>query len=106
MTAAAVLSLGLGMGGTTTMYAGAPDVVGRTLGANGATLVIVGVAPPSFFGPKVGSWFDVAVPLAERTRRCRPTHVRRVLSRRWGSRASNSHPGDRPCCASSTIGRS
>jgi predicted permease len=45
-------------------FGAAPDVVGRTLRVNGASVTIVGIAPASFFGPEVGRSFDVAVPLA------------------------------------------
>jgi putative ABC transport system permease protein len=44
-------------------YGGAADAVGRTLALNTVPLTIVGVTPPSFFGPTVGSSFDVAVPI-------------------------------------------
>jgi predicted permease len=41
-----------------------PDVVGRTLSINRTPFTIVGVTPPSFFGPTVGRTFDVVVPLS------------------------------------------
>ena len=44
-------------------YGGAADAVGRTLTLNGVPFTIVGVTPPSFFGPTVGRSFDVAVPI-------------------------------------------
>jgi putative ABC transport system permease protein len=44
-------------------YGGAADAVGRTLRLNGLPFTIVGVTPPSFFGPTVGRSFDVAVPI-------------------------------------------
>jgi predicted permease len=45
-------------------FAGAPDVIGRTLSLNRTSFTIVGVAPPEFFGPVVGRTFDVIVPLS------------------------------------------
>ena len=42
-------------------YGGAADAVGRTLVLNGVPFTVVGVTPPSFFGPTVGRSFDVAV---------------------------------------------
>jgi predicted permease len=44
-------------------FGGAADAVGRTLPLNGVPFTIVGVTPPSFFGPTVGRSFDVAVPI-------------------------------------------
>ena len=43
-------------------FAGAPDVVGRTLTLERVPVTIVGVTPPGFFGMNVGRSFDVAVP--------------------------------------------
>jgi predicted permease len=44
-------------------YDGAADAVGRTLRLNGVPFTVIGVTPPSFFGPTVGRSFDVAVPI-------------------------------------------
>ncbi|MEO6526612.1 MAG: ABC transporter permease [Gemmatimonadaceae bacterium] len=44
-------------------YGGDPGVVGRTINLNRAPYTIIGVTPPSFFGPEVGRAFDVAIPL-------------------------------------------
>lgn len=44
-------------------YAGAADVIGRTITLDRVAFTIVGVAPPDLFGIIVGSTFDVAVPL-------------------------------------------
>jgi predicted permease len=44
-------------------FGGAADAVGRTLSLNGVPVTIVGVTPPSFFGPTVGRSFDVATPI-------------------------------------------
>lgn len=44
-------------------YGGSPDVVGQGLVLSQTAFTIVGVMPPSFFGPEVGRSFDVAVPL-------------------------------------------
>ncbi|HVQ29347.1 MAG TPA: ABC transporter permease, partial [Vicinamibacteria bacterium] len=44
-------------------FGGAADVVGRSLALNGVPFTIVGVTPPSFFGPMVGQSFDVAAPI-------------------------------------------
>src|SRR5262249_39643514 len=42
---------------------GDPNVVGRKLTLDGHSVEIIGVTPPSFFGPEVGRFFDIAVPL-------------------------------------------
>ena len=42
---------------------GDAGVVGRTVSLDGHSVPIVGVTPPTFFGPEVGRFFDVAVPL-------------------------------------------
>jgi predicted permease len=44
-------------------FNGAADVVGRQLLLDRVSFTIVGVTPPSFFGPAIGRSFDVAVPL-------------------------------------------
>jgi predicted permease len=44
-------------------FGGAADAVGRSLSLNGVPFTIVGVTPPSFFGPSVGRSFDVAAPI-------------------------------------------
>jgi len=44
-------------------FGSAPDVIGRTLALNRIPFTIVGVTPPEFFGPTVGSTFDVALPI-------------------------------------------
>ena len=41
----------------------APDIVGTRLLVDKTPVTIVGVAPPSFFGPTVGRAFDVALPI-------------------------------------------
>ena len=45
-------------------FAGAPDIVGRTLRLDRVTFHIVGVTPAAFTGPVPGRAFDVAVPIA------------------------------------------
>jgi predicted permease len=45
-------------------FGGAPDVVGRPIVIDRAPLTIAGVLPRGFFGPEVGSGFDVAIPLS------------------------------------------
>ena len=45
-------------------FAGARDIVGRSLPINRTDFTIVGVTPPGFFGPVVGRTFDVMVPLS------------------------------------------
>jgi predicted permease len=44
-------------------YAGASDVVGRSVSIERARFTIIGVTPKGFFGPDVGRSFDIAVPL-------------------------------------------
>ncbi|HEY0875194.1 MAG TPA: ABC transporter permease [Vicinamibacterales bacterium] len=44
-------------------FAGAADVVGRTLTVERVPYTIVGVTPPGFQGVEVGTSFDVAIPL-------------------------------------------
>jgi putative ABC transport system permease protein len=45
-------------------YGGDRDVLGRTVSLDGNTFTIVGITPPDFFGVRVGTTFDVMVPLA------------------------------------------
>ena len=45
-------------------YAGDRDVLGRTVSLDGHTFTIIGVTPPEFFGVRVGTTFDVMVPMA------------------------------------------
>ena len=45
-------------------FAGAGDVIGKTLPVDGVACTVVGVMPPAFFGIEVGQPFDVALPLA------------------------------------------
>ena len=45
-------------------FAGAPDVLGRTITVNGVAFAIVGVAPASFLGPEVGQAIDLFLPLS------------------------------------------
>ena len=44
-------------------FLGAADTVGQTITIQRVPFTIVGIAPPSFFGPVVGRAFDIAVPL-------------------------------------------
>ncbi len=44
-------------------FGGAADVIGRPIAINRVAYTIIGVTPPQFFGPEVGSTFDVAVPI-------------------------------------------
>jgi predicted permease len=44
-------------------FGGAADVVGRAITLDRTPFTIVGVTPPSFFGPEIGRSFDVIVPL-------------------------------------------
>ena len=44
-------------------FAGAADVVGRSITIARVPFTIVGVTPPEFFGPEVGRSYDVAVPI-------------------------------------------
>ena len=46
-------------------FGGAADVIGKTIALDRVAFVVVGVTPPSFTGPSVGSAFDVAVPLGD-----------------------------------------
>lgn len=74
-------------------YGGAPDVVGRTLRVNGASLVVVGVAPATFFGPEVGRTFDVAVPLAAAPLLQPDTPPQMVFGNLWLSIMARLKPG-------------
>jgi len=57
-------------------FAGAADVVGRTIRLDGHAFVVGGITPPSFFGVDVGRQFDVALPLcAERQVTGTPLHA-------------------------------
>ncbi|MEP6917183.1 MAG: ABC transporter permease, partial [Acidobacteriota bacterium] len=44
-------------------FDGAASAIGSRLSIEGIPFAIIGVAPPAFLGPNVGSAFDVAVPL-------------------------------------------
>ena len=44
-------------------FHGTVDVVGTTLLIERVPFTVVGVTPPDFFGPQVGSTFDVAIPI-------------------------------------------
>jgi predicted permease len=46
-------------------YDGDPRAVGQTIDIERIPFTIVGVAPPSFFGPEVGRTFDVVVPIGD-----------------------------------------
>jgi putative ABC transport system permease protein len=46
-------------------YDGDPRVVGQTIDLERVPFTIIGVTPPSFFGPEVGRTFDVAVPIGD-----------------------------------------
>lgn len=45
-------------------FGGAGNVIGRSVSLDRTSYIIVGVAPPRFFGAEVGRSFDVAVPIA------------------------------------------
>ena len=45
-----------------TRFAGAPDVIGKTIRVNAHTLTVVGVTPPEFEGTVIGMRFDLWVP--------------------------------------------
>jgi putative ABC transport system permease protein len=53
----------LGYGFWQRHFGGDSGVVGRTITLSGASYTIIGVTPPSFFGPEVGRTFDVVTPL-------------------------------------------
>ena len=53
--------------------------MGRSLTLNGVPFTIVGVTPPSFFGPSVGRSFDVAAPIGM-VDRVQPNGIRIVLN--------------------------
>lgn len=44
-------------------FGGASDAIGKPITISRVTYTIIGVTPPDFFGPTVGSTFDVIVPL-------------------------------------------
>ena len=43
-------------------FGGDPAILGRTVSLDGHTIPILGVTPPSFYGLRVGSRYDVAIP--------------------------------------------
>lgn len=58
-------------------YQSAADVLGQTIQVESVPFTIVGVAPHGFFGPQVGSRFDLALPLGtEPLVRPNMSHVR------------------------------
>jgi predicted permease len=46
-------------------FNGASDVVGRRLSLEGIPFTVIGVMPADFFGPDVGNFLDVVIPLAD-----------------------------------------
>jgi putative ABC transport system permease protein len=46
-------------------YDGDPRAVGQTIDLDRVPFTIIGIMPPSFFGPEVGRAFDVAVPIGD-----------------------------------------
>jgi putative ABC transport system permease protein len=57
-------------------FGGATDVIGRQLSIERLPFTIVGVTPPSFFGPEVGRSFDLAIPIGtEPLIRGKDTHL-------------------------------
>jgi hypothetical protein len=46
-------------------FNGAADVLGRRLSVEGIPFTVIGVMPPDFFGPDVGNFLDVVIPLAD-----------------------------------------
>jgi predicted permease len=44
-------------------FAGAPEIVGKTIHLGGSPFTIIGVTPPEFFGLEVGNSLDISVPL-------------------------------------------
>jgi predicted permease len=45
-------------------FGGSADAIGQAVLMDGVTFTVVGVTPPEFFGPEVGSKYDVAIPIA------------------------------------------
>jgi predicted permease len=43
-------------------FAGDASVLGQSIGVNGVPDKVIGVTPPEFFGPIVGTWIDVTIP--------------------------------------------
>jgi predicted permease len=46
-------------------FAGAPDIIGRSVSFDNVRFTIIGVTPSTFFGPEVGRTFDAVVPLEQ-----------------------------------------
>ena len=79
-------------------FGGAADAVGRSLTLNGVPFTIVGVTPPSFFGPSVGRSFDVAAPIGM-VDRVQPNGLRSWLDNRhtwWLEILGRLRPGQTP----------
>jgi putative ABC transport system permease protein len=47
-------------------FGGRDDAIGDTVRVNGVMTLVVGVAPPGFFGVEIGEWVDAYAPLAAR----------------------------------------
>jgi predicted permease len=44
-------------------FAGAPDVIGKSITLGGSPFIIIGVTPPEFFGLEIGGSMDISVPI-------------------------------------------
>ena len=57
-------------------FGGSPNIVGKRISINGASVEVIGVTPPEFFGTKLGKAPDVSVPFAMR--------LQIAAERNWG----------------------
>jgi predicted permease len=64
-------------------FAGAQDVIGRPLTLGSVTFTIIGVMPPSFFGPDVGRRFDVVLPIGTEPLLLGANSSLNVVGRNW-----------------------
>jgi putative ABC transport system permease protein len=68
-----------------------PTILGKKLVISDLPVEIVGVTPPTFFGPEVGRFYDLALPVCSQELMARDTSTRRDLS--WLSVIGRLKPG-------------
>jgi hypothetical protein len=89
-------------------FAGAADAIGQPLTLDRVTFTVIGVTAPDFFGPEVGSRYEVAVPFGASNRCCAAATRTSTSGPRGGSRSScgasraRTSPARTPHCVACT----